>query len=140
MTDLEDFSYLVECTDEVTLHFREITPKDFYLGQILRQQERSYMELVVRLMLSPEEHLDQISSKRFGSVVRWVTENLLEERLFTVENWLKTAFHLCKERWDSSIDWLETQPISKILTMISVTNEFHEKQAEESKKASRKRK
>ena len=127
------------CSDEVTLHFREITPKDFYLGQILRQQKRSFMELVIRLMLSEEDLLDRITAKRFGTVVRWISENLLEERLFTVENWLKTAFHLCKERWDSSIDWLESQPISKILVMISVMNDFHEKQADEAKKASRKK-
>jgi hypothetical protein len=127
------------CSDEVTLHFREITPKDFYLGQILRQQKRSFMELVIRLMLSDDDLLDQIPAKRFGTVVKWISENLLEERLFTVENWLKTAFHLCKERWDSSIDWLESQPISKILVMISVMNDFHEKQADEAKKASRRK-
>jgi hypothetical protein len=127
------------CSDEITLHFREITPKDFYLGQILRQQKRSFMELVIRLMLSDEDLLDRITAKRFGTVVKWISENLLEERLFTVENWLKTAFHLCKERWDSSIDWLESQPISKILVMISVMNDFHEKQADEAKKASRKK-
>jgi hypothetical protein len=127
------------CSDEVTLHFREITPKDFYLGQILRQQKRSFMELVIRLMLSDDDLLDQIPAKRFGTVVKWISENLLEERLFTVENWLKTAFHLCKERWDSSIDWLEAQPISKILVMISVMNDFHEKQADEAKKASRRK-
>jgi hypothetical protein len=127
------------CSDEITLHFREITPKDFYLGQILRQQKRSFMELVTRLMLSDDELLDRIPAKRFTTVVKWITENLLEERLFTVENWLKTAFHLCKERWDSSIDWLESQPISKILVMISVMNDFHERQADEAKKASRRK-
>jgi hypothetical protein len=130
----------VEWGDGLVLHFREITPKDFYLGQILRQQKRSFMELVVRLLLSPEECLDQIPARKFSTVVKWVTENLLEERLFTVENWLKTAFHLCKERWDSSIDWMESQPISKVLTMISVTNDFHEKQADEAKKAARRKK
>ena len=98
------------------------------------------MELVIRLMLSDEDLLDQIPAKRFGTVVKWISENLLEERLFTVENWLKTAFHLCKERWDSSIDWLESQPISKILVMISVMNDFHERQADEAKKASRRKK
>lgn len=122
------------------MHFREVTPKDFYLGQLLRQENRSLMELVARLLLTPEEELDSVPAYRFKSVVAWVSSNLLEERLFTVENWLKTAFHLCKERWGSSIDWLESQPISKILTMISITNEFHEKQAEEAKKSSRKRK
>ncbi len=128
------------CSDEITLHFREVTPKDFYLGQILRQQKRSFMELVIRLMLSDDDLLDQIPAKRFSTVVKWISENLLEERLFTVENWLKTAFHLCKERWDSSIDWLESQPISKILVMISVMNDFHERQADEAKKAARRKK
>ena len=128
------------CSNEVTLHFRELTPKDFYFGQILRQQKRSYVELMERLLLSPEEELDKVTATRFRSVMVWASENLLEERLFTVENWLKASFHLCKERWDSSMDWLETQPISKVLAMIDVMNQFHEKQADEMKKSSRRKK
>lgn len=128
------------CSEGVTLRFRELTPRDFYFGQILRQQERSYIELVERLILSPEEDLDKVTATRFRSVLKWASENLLEERLFTVENWLKTSFHLCKERWDSSMDWLEVQPISKILAMIDVMSQFHEKQADEMKKSARRKK
>jgi hypothetical protein len=38
------------------------------------------------------------------------------------------------------MDWLETQPISKVLAMIDVMNQFHEKQADEMKKSSRRKK
>ena len=56
----------------------------------------------------------------------------------TVEQWMETAFHLCKQRWDSSIDWLETQPVPKILLMIDIVNKFVKEQEEEMKRASRK--
>ncbi len=57
-----------------------------------------------------------------------------------VEQWLELAFHLCKQRWDSSVDWLENQPVSKILLMADIQSKFVEKQNEENKKAARRRK
>ena len=139
VTDQEDFTYIVSVPRGVTLHFREVTPRDFYLGQVLRQQERSYLELLLRLMLTPEEVLDDLSVVEFRTIIKWAGENLLEEKLFTVENWLETAFHLCKQRWDNSIDWIETQPMSKVLTMVTIMNKFHEDQSDQMKKNSRKK-
>lgn len=58
----------------------------------------------------------------------------------TVEQWLEIAFHFCKQRWDVSIDWLEQQPVSKILLMARILSDFVEKQNEETKRAARRRK
>jgi hypothetical protein len=58
-----------------------------------------------------------------------VSENVLKDNIFLVEDWLELSFHLCKQRWDSSMDWLETQPMSKIHHMSDITKRFAEEQA-----------
>ena len=56
-----------------------------------------------------------------------------------LDKWLEMAFHLCKQRWDDSIDYLERQPMSKILLMMRIQGNFNEKQEREMKKSARKR-
>ena len=120
-------------------HFREVTPKDFYLAQVLRQkQDSNYLELVLRLFLN-QEILEVTSAKSFRKALTWVTENILNGKLLTVENWMEISFHLCKQRWDSSMDWLETQPMSKILMMIDILQKHVERENNEIKKSSRRR-
>ena len=121
-----------------TLHFREVVPKDFYLAQILRQNEKSQMELILRLYLNPDTS-DELTSTQFRQVMKWVGETLLDQTVLTVENWMEVAYHLCKQRWDSSMDWLETQPMSKVQTMIEIVKKHAEDQAKEMKKNARKR-
>jgi len=118
---------------------REITPKDFYFAQILRNQELSFLPLVLRLVRNDEE-LDNIPAKYFRSSTNWIVETLLKDNILTVENWLEVAFHLCKQRWDSSIDWMETLPMSKIQAMIQITKSFAESQEDQMKKAARRKK
>jgi hypothetical protein len=130
---------LVEVTNGPTFHFREVTPKDFYFAQILRQTKRSQLELIERLLLNPEV-LDTASSLETKTAIGWVGENLLDQTVLSVENWLEVAYHLCKQRWDSSVDWLEGQPMSKINAMIDVVKRHAEEQEKEMKKSSRKRK
>ena len=122
-----------------TFHFREVTPKDFYFAQILRQTERSQLELIERLLLNSQV-LDEVSSSQMRKAVTWVAETLLDKTILSVENWLEVAYHLCKQRWDSSVDWLETQPMSKINAMIDVVKRHAEEQEKEMKKAARKKK
>lgn len=105
---------------------------------MLRQQERSYLELVERLVLNLDA-LDEVPASRFRTVLTWAEENLLQEKVFAVEEWLKVGFHLCKQRWDESMDWLEKQPMSKIQVMIDVVSKHSEAQESEMKKASRRR-
>ena len=121
------------------VHVREITPKDLYYAQILRQEEKSFLLLVERMILNPET-LEELNPTGFDALVKWITENLLDEKVLPVENWLELAFHLCKQRWDSSIDWLETQPMSKVMLMVDILKKFNEQQDDAAKKAARKRK
>ena len=119
-------------------HFREVVPKDFYLTQILRQTERNQIDLILRLLLNPEV-LDEVTSTEFRHVVKWVGKTLLDQTILTVENWLEVAYHLCKQRWDSSIDWLEAQPMSKVQTMIEIVKKHSEEQERAMEKNARKK-
>jgi hypothetical protein len=136
--DVEDFTYLVTIPGVPQFHFREVTPKDFYFAQVLRASDRSLLELVERLLLN-EEVLDYATYTQTSAVLRWVADNILTEKILTVENWLEVAYHLCKQRWDSSIEWLESQPMSKITAMISIVEKHAAAQEKEMKKSSRRR-
>lgn len=72
--------------------------------------------------------------------MNWCIDNVLSESVFSVEEWLEISFHLCKQRWDSSVDWLENQPISKIKLMIEIVKSHAEKVAEDAKKSSKRKK
>jgi hypothetical protein len=136
--DVEDFSYKVTVRN-VTFHFREIIPKDFYYAQVLRQSSQSQLELVERLLLNPEV-LDESNCAEMRKAMSWVSENLLDKTILSVENWLEVAYHLCKQRWDSSVDWLEAQPMSKINAMIEIVKKHAEEQEKEMKKSARRKK
>lgn len=127
---------MVFVDDHPPVHFRELCPKDFYLAQILRDKEGSILLLLDRLTLE-DSALNHFSTKQARKLLDWVVEELLSEKIMTVENWLESSYHLCKQRWDSSVDWLETQPISKILTMISIVNKHVEQQEAQMKKSAR---
>jgi hypothetical protein len=129
----------VRLQDGPIFHFREITPKDFYFAQVLRQAERSQIELILRLLRN-EEVLEEATSTYTRAMLKWAAETLLDKSVFTVENWLELAYHLCKQRWDASVDWMEAQPISKINAMVAIVKNHAEKQEQEMKKASRRKK
>lgn len=83
--------------------------------------------MVVRLIQNVDS-ANELPIKKFRSFIDWCTEKILNENIFTVENWLEIAFHLSKQRWGPSVDWLEEQPISKIRAMIEITERFVEEQ------------
>ena len=139
MEDREDFTYKVTLPGGPTFHFREITPKDFYLAQVLRQSERSQLELIERLLVD-DRILDLATASQTRQVIKWAVETLLDKTILTLENWLEVAYHLCKQRWDSSIEWLETQPMSKINLMIDIVKKHADEQEKEMKKNARKKK
>ena len=91
-------------------------------------------------ILKNEDALDSLTIPQARKAIEWATTELLEQKVLTVENWLEASFHLCKQRWDQSVDWLEMQPMSKILAMIDIIKKFAEQQQDEIKKASRRRK
>lgn len=128
--------------------FREIKPKDFYWFSLVRNDYPDADSTIVgvlillRLLDSHDQDtqvLNCIPVANLQILTQWVMENLIKEKVMTVEQWLKTGFHLCKERWDASMDWLEQQPMSKILCMIDIMNGFNQKQNEEIKNAGKRR-
>ena len=108
------------------------------MAQILRQQEKSQVELILRLLLN-NEILDEATATEFRQVIKWVSEVLLNQNILTVENWMEVSYHLCKQRWDQSMDWLETQPMSKIQTMIEIVKKHAEDQEKQMKKNARRK-
>jgi len=83
--------------------------------------------------------LDNSNIRQNRVMAEWVAKTILEQNILTVENWLEIAYHLCKQRWDQSIDWLETQPMSKIHTMIDIVKHHASEQEKAQKAAARKR-
>lgn len=130
----------------MTLTIRELKPKDFYFFSLI---ENDYPDitpnhlvilLIMRLGGLTEEDLSMIPSRYVQPLASWLGPNILEEKVMKLDQWLEMAFHFCKQRWDSSIEWLEEQPVSKILLMAKILSDFVTKQNEETKRAARKRK
>lgn len=96
------------------------------------------MSIFMRILLN-DDILDQIPSRVLRKLIEWSVDNIFNENVLTVENWLEIAFHLNKQRWDSSIDWLESQPMSKIKAMIDINKKHAEEQESQMKKSSRKK-
>lgn len=142
----EDFSYEITLANGMTLTIRELKPKDFYFFSLI---ENDYPDitsnhlvilLIMRLGGLTEEDLMLIPSRYVQPIATWLGPSILEEKVMKLDQWLEMAFHFCKQRWDSSIEWLEEQPVSKILLMAKILSDFVTKQNEENKRAARKRK
>ena len=124
--------------------FRELCPQDFYWFAVVDNDypdiTDTHKTLLIIAMLSNEGEavLDRIFASSVPALVWWVNKNLLEERLMTLDGWLTTAFHLQKQRWDESINWLETQPMSKIILMMNIQSKFNQEQEREMKKGRKK--
>ena len=135
---MEDFTYLITVGEGITFHVREVKPKDFYLAQLLRQQEEGFILFFQRLILNPES-LDKATIAETRAVFKWVSESVLQQNVLTVENWLEVAFHLGKQRWGPSLDWLEEQPMSKVQAMMQVVKNYADEQEKAMKKSSKKK-
>lgn len=85
--------------------------------------------LLARL-IEEKEPVNELSASKFRFLVNWSIENIFEDNIYSVENWLEIAFHLSKQRWGPSVDWLENQPMSKIKAMLDITEKFVEAQNE----------
>lgn len=102
-------------------------PKDFYFAQIIRTKDGSMVPLLVRLVQNLDV-VNELPPAIFRCFLNWCVDNIFNENIFTVENWLEIAFHLSKQRWGPSVDWLEEQPMSKIRSMLDITERFVEAQ------------
>lgn len=127
--------------DKGPIHFRDLTPKDFYFVQILQNEKLPESEIAIAVLtrtLLFEEPLEQLSIGETRKAFEWAMENVLSAKIMSVEGWLQTAFHLCKQRWDSSIEWMETLPVPKILLMIEILNQHVKAEEAAMKKAAKK--
>lgn len=69
----------------------------------------------------------------FHSLSLAVSHHILKDKVMSPNQWLELAFHLCKQRWDESIKWMEEEPMSKVSLMIQIQAEFGERMKQESK-------
>lgn len=131
--------------NHLILIFRELTPKDFYFFSLISNdypdisQTLLLLLIIQRLAGLSEQDLFLIPARYIRPLSDWIGPTLLEEKVMKVDQWLEMAFHLCKQRWDASVEWLESQPVSKILLMADILSKFVDKQNEEIKRAGRRR-
>lgn len=129
----------------LVLQFRELKPKDFYFFSLINNDYPNITQLHLSLLLImrlgglTEDDLSVIPASYVKPLSNWMGPELLNDRVMHVDKWLELAFHLCKQRWDSSVEWLEDQPVSKVLLMARIQSEFVEKQNEETKRAARRK-
>ncbi|NDB66385.1 MAG: hypothetical protein EB165_07870 [Euryarchaeota archaeon] len=95
--------------------------------------------ILIRLIDGTEEDLEMIPSRQVGPLLMWVMKERITEKIMQIDQWMELGFHLCKQRWDSTVDWLEDQPISKIMLMLRIQTKYVEEQNREQRKASKRR-
>ena len=119
---------------------REVEPRDFYWFALVENDfpdlDPTTLTVLIIQMLTgcTEGDLQNLPQKSLPPLSWWIMDNIVKERVMKVDGWLEMAFHLQKQRWDDSIDWLETQPMSKILLMNRIQGGFVEEQNRQMKK------
>jgi len=132
--------------DNYSTHIlREVCPRDYYWFALIENDFADVNPLITNLQTlallleGDEEDLMLVPKSAVSPLIWWVTENLLNEKVMKLDQWYETAFHLCKQRFDVTMDWMESQPVSKILLMTQVVTKFAKEQEREMKKARRKK-
>ena len=140
----EDFKFEVTVDYEITFVFREVIPKDFYFFSLLQNDFPAcsplafHLLMVARFLDEDESILFHIPATIVQVLAWWVERNILEEKIMKLEDWYNLAFHLQKQRWGADMEWLEDQPMSKILLMLDTQSKFNKEQELEAKKNRRK--
>lgn len=120
-------------------------PRDYYWFSLLENDYSDCSPVITNLqtlailMEGDEDDLMNVPKRDVGVLVWWMSQELLNEKIMKLDQWYETAFHLCKQRFDYTIDWMESQPISKILLMTQVVTKFGKEQEREMKKSRRKK-
>jgi hypothetical protein len=98
------------------------------------------MLLIVAMLLDDDESiLDQIPKSHIAPLSHWLSETILNEKVMKLDQWYEMAFHLCKQRFDSTMEWMENQPMPKLLLMTNTVTKFAKEQEREMRKARRKK-
>ena len=119
-------------------------PRDFYWFALLENEFPdanpvvTNLQTLALLMEGDETDLLRIPKTAVAPLLWWANKNLLEEKVMKLDQWYEISFHLCKQRFDATMDWMETQPISKILLMVQILTKHAKEQEREMRKAKRK--
>ena len=142
-----DFKYEVTVDNEVTLILREVCPRDFYWFALVENDfpdlDPRHLYLLIMVLLtdaSDDDHqLDLVPGKCLSPLIWWIQKNLIEEKVMSLDCWRTSAYHLSKQRWDDSVEWMEHQPMSKVLLMMNIHRKYVDDYNKEMKRASRKK-
>ena len=140
-----DFCWDVVVDGEVRYVFRDIIPKDFYWFALVENdfpdiKPQHQMLLILAMLLDGDESiLDHMPSYHVAPLSHWLTENVLNEKVMKLDQWYEMAFHLCKQRFDSTMEWMENQPMPKLTLMANTVTKFAKEQEREMRKARRKK-
>jgi hypothetical protein len=122
-----------------------VCPRDYYWFALLENDYPdcpplvSNLQTLAILLDGDEDILMTVPKRDAGVLMWWLSQNLLHEKVMKLDQWYETAFHLCKQRFDYTMDWMESQPVSKVLLMAQVATKFAKEQEREMKKARRKK-
>jgi hypothetical protein len=122
-----------------------VCPRDYYWFALLENDYPdcpplvSNLQTLAILLDGDEDILLTVPKRDAGPLMWWLGQNLLHEKVMKLDQWYETAFHLCKQRFDYTMDWMESQPVSKVLLMAQVATKFAKEQEREMKKARRKK-
>ncbi len=128
-----------------TYILREVCPRDYYWFSLLENDFEDCPPLITNLqtlalmMDGDEDTLQMIPKSHVAILIWWMMRELLDEKVMKLDQWYETSYHLCKQRFDHTMDWMESQPVSKILLMAQVATKFAKEQEREMKKARRKK-
>ena len=140
-----DFCWDVVVDEEVRYVFRDVIPKDFYWFALVENdfpdiRPQHQMLLIIAMLLDGDESiLDSIPSGHITPLSVWLAENLLNEKVMKLDQWYEMAFHLCKQRFDATMEWMENQPMPKLTLMTNTVNKYAKEQEREMRKARRKK-
>ena len=130
---------------QVTFILREVCPRDFYFFSLVKNDYPDVSALAFNLHLialfldDGEEILYEVPASMVQVLAWWIEANLLKEKLMELSDWYELCFHLQKQRWTSATDWMEQQPMSKVLLMMNVQSKFNEEQNAQMKRNAKKR-
>ena len=91
------------------------------------------------LLDDDETILESIPKRHVAPLSWWIGNEILSEKVMKLDDWFKISFHLCKQRFDSTMEWLENQPVPKIMLMTNTLTAFNKEQEREMRKARRKK-
>ena len=120
-------------------------PKDFYWFQLCENDfpdlgtTLQFLLILAMLLDDDETILESIPKRHVAPLSWWIGKEILSEKVMKLDDWFKISFHLCKQRFDSTMEWLENQPVPKIMLMTNTLTAFNKEQEREMRKARRKK-